>query len=207
MANIMPPPNAPSDVRINHPSKPVMGDDEDCVEYLWRTGSHWIDNPPPAPPGFELVECGATPRHWPAYSVVDDDLYPGCCPACYSDSQAEKIRELECKAKHRRWKSWRILGWLSSKGYSIGIIAGCGTSYGRCELCGIGTQHMRPRWRGRRPYILGVSRDTWTCLRHGHRRQESHWSRGLCTVCLPCPECGSTKPEHFSCDERPGGAA
>lgn len=197
---IIVPPTTPYQVRTNHPSKPEQGDDEDYVAYLGRCADHWIGNPPPAPEGFELMECHSEPRHWPEYRVIDDDFYPGYCSGCQYNALRETASKWECRAMHRRWKSWHILGWLNGKAYVLGIIAGSGVAYGRCEHCGIGRQYMRPRWRGKRPYILGVYRETWICLRHGHRRRESIVSRGICTVCLPCPECGSTAPEHISCE-------
>lgn len=183
----------------NHPDIPEQGDDEDFVEYLTRVGDLLVERPPAAPPGFVLVECTAEPRHWPEYHVAEDVFYPAPCSRCQMDSFSKSANEWRCKATHRRWKSWAILGWLGRKGYSLGAIGGCGTSYGRCEFCGIGRQHTRPRWKGSRPYILGVKRETWACLRRGHRRQE-HISCGLCSVCMPCPECGSTDPTHYSCE-------
>lgn len=188
---------------VNHPAKPIQGDDEDYVEYLGRVAEHWSVHPPAAPPGFELVECIATPRHWPEYHVADDDFYPGLCCSCQYDMLRTTASEWECKAKHRRWKSWRILGWLAGKAYVLGIIASHGTTYGRCEHCGIGRQYHRPRWRGRRPYVLGVFTETWGCLlkRH-HRRATSYITGGLCTKCLPCPDCGSTDPTHHVCGGR-----
>lgn len=186
-----------SDRIENHPAKPEMGDDEDYVAYLGRCADQWTQTPPEAPHGFVRISCL---NHWPVYTVADDDFYEAPCPGCLIDSSYNEANEMRCKAQHRRWKSWRALGWLSRKAYSWGVAAACGTSYGRCRYCGIGVQHHRPRWRGSRPYILGVSRETWACLRRGHRRAESHWSRGICTICLPCPECGSASPEHWSCD-------
>jgi len=183
--------------QMNHPDKPVMGDDEDYVAYLGRCADQWTKTPPEAPDGFERITCL---NHWPLYTVTDDDFYPAPCPACVADSMSRTVSELRCRAEHRRWKSWRVLGWLSGKAYWLGLTCSGGVTYGRCQHCGIGRQHHRPRLRGKRPYILGVQRETWDCWRRGHRRRESHWTRGLCTVCLPCPDCGSTAPEHWSCD-------
>lgn len=195
------PPELAEPARANHPDKPEMGDDEDIVDYLGRCADQWTTSPPPAPEGFELVPCEANPRHWPEYRLVDEDFYPAPCARCvYDDLRADRDR-LACKAQHRRWKSWRVLGWLGSKGYALGVIAGHGVTYGRCEHCGIGRQYGAVRWRGKRPYVLGVSRDSWACLRRGHRRRELVFGRGICTVCLPCPECGSTDVEHYSCEE------
>lgn len=154
-------------------------------------------NPPPAPEGFELVEC--TAGHWPTYMAHVDGMYPAPCPACIIDDYSKRESIARCKAKHRRWKSWRILGWLSSRAYSLGIIASCGTSYGHCEHCGIGRQHLRPRWRGKRSYILGVSTDDWGCLLKRHHRRTEARDCGLCSICCPCPDCGSTDPNHYVC--------
>lgn len=51
-------------------------------------------------------------------------------------------------------------------------------------------------WRGRRSYILGVSREAWGCLFRGHhiRGREVPYMLGMCHRCLrkcPCPDCGS----------------
>ena len=202
MAIIVPPPTDTQD-KIQpptHPDIPECGDDEDFVVYLGRVSDVLCETPPPAPRGFMLIPCEASPRHYPEYRVAEDVFYPAPCLTCQFDATYRDLCEARCKLQHRRWKSWRAWGWLSSKGYVLGVIGSCGTSYGRCEFCGIGRQHHRPRWTGKRSYILGVSTDTWACLRRGHRRQESHWSGGICTVCLPCPECESTAPEHFSCE-------
>lgn len=187
--------------RANHPDKPERGDDEDLVEYLGRCNDQWTLHPPAAPEGFELIECTAEPRHFPVYMPVDNDLYPAPCPSCIYDALSESRERLDCKAHHRRWKSWRIWQRLSSRLYTLGITSsGGGTRYGRCKFCGIGRQHIAPLWRGKRHYILGVERETWACLikRH-HRRTATHITAGLCSKCCPCPDCGSTDPTHYVC--------
>lgn len=199
--SIIVPPSTPYQVRTNHPSKPEMGEDEDYVDYIVRCCDHWITDPPVAPKGFDLVECTAEPRHFPLYMPVDDDLYPGHCLFCERDSMAKTISKQECRLEHRRWKSWKILGWLQRKSYALGVTRTGGVSYGRCEHCGIGRQYMRPRFRGKRVYILYVQRDTWVCLlKHHHRPRRSYITGEMCTVCLPCPDCGSTDPTHYSCE-------
>lgn len=153
-------------------------------------------NPPAAPEGLELIECEAEPRHWPTYAAYVDGQYPSPCPSCVLDDLSRQNAKLRCESDHRRWKSWNVWSRIASRLYVLGITSsGGGTSYGRCQHCGIGRQHMAPHWRGRRSYVLGVKRETWTCLRRGHRRQESP-SCGLCTVCAPCSECGSTDRLH-----------
>lgn len=185
----------------NHPDLPEQGEDEDFLEHLNRVALWLTGTPPAAPQGFRLIECERDSRHHPLYEVAEDVFYPRPCPDCVGEDAHKRERELICKRDHRRWKSWRGLRWMASKGYSLGIIAGCGSSYGRCEFCGVGVQHDHVRWTGRRPYVLGVSADSWRCmLRYRHRRTESVYSRGICTNCLPCPECESTDPEHYSCE-------
>lgn len=153
-----------------------------------------VANPPAAPDGLELVECDASPRHWPTYVAHVDGQYPAPCMYCVSAAESKQIAQLRCERDHRRWKSWRIWGWVNMKAYVLGLTAGGGVSYGRCEHCGVGRQQMRPSWRGKRPYILGIRREAWACARRGHRHQATSW--GLCSVCAPCPSCGSTNPNH-----------
>jgi hypothetical protein len=153
-------------------------------------------SPPPAPEGLQLVECIAEPRHWPMYLAHVDGQYPGPCLFCQVDDCSQRERIAKCRAEHRRWKSWNIWSRIAGRLYVLGVTSsGGGTSFGRCEFCGIGRQHMAPRWRGRRSYILGVKRETWGCLFRGHRRTE-HLGCGLCTICAPCSECGSTDVAH-----------
>lgn len=191
--------------RANHPSKPVKGDEEDYVDYIGRTANHWIDNPPYAPEGFHLVECGASPRHWPEYSPVDDDLYEGGCSRCIIDSQSEILRVWQCKAEHRRWKSWSIISRFASWCYVVGLSStGGGTHYFLCTECGARKQHMFPKWRGKRSYFLWKPRDWWFCLLKAHHiyapldGQTFH----MCAKCAPCPDCGSADPYHHVCGGR-----
>ncbi len=203
MNSIMPPP-AGWQVRNSHPSKPVMGDDEDYVEYICRTADHWTTNPPAAPDGFELIECSAEPRHFPIYMPVDDDLYPGHCLFCERDDLSRANREQRCRLQHRRWKSWKGWSRIASRLYTLGITSsGGGTSFGRCEFCGVGRQQIAPRWRGKRHYILGIKRETWRCLlKYHHRRTATYITAGLCSKCCPCPDCGSTDADHYVCGVR-----
>ena len=134
------PPASP--YRESHSAKPVQGDDEEYVDYLGRTADHWINNPPPAPTGFELVECSATPRHWPEYSPIDDDLYSGGCSRCIIADQAVVDRFLggeydlrtniaERREIARRWVAMgrslasleRATGWKSDRYMKIGDAA------------------------------------------------------------------------------------
>lgn len=154
-----------------------------------------LENPPPAPDGFELVECEATPRHWPTYFAHIDGMYDGHCPQCEVLELDRRLSEVRCQRTHRRWKSWNIWSRIASHLYVLGITSsGGGTRFGRCEFCGIIVQHMAPHWRGHRSYVLGLKREAWTCLRHGHRTAQTYY--GMCAICCPCPSCGSTEPDH-----------
>ena len=170
-------------------------EDEWTVERFIADCDRITENPPPAPEGFELIECSATPRHWPTYMPYVDGQYPAACPACQCDAESDANARLRCERDHRRWKSWtgwwRISSWL----YMLGITSSGGSvSMGRCEFCGTTRQHRAPRWRGRRVYILGVRREVWECLRRGHRHSPTYY--GMCSICCPCPSCGSTDADH-----------
>jgi hypothetical protein len=170
-------------------------------DYEWTVEGFLADceqirtNPPLTPDGFDLIECDATPRHWPLYEPYVDGGYPATCLICERDAIGHANDRLRCERDHRRWKSWHIWWLIASRLYVLGITSsGGGVSMGRCEFCGITRQHMAPNWRGKRSYILGVRRETWTCLRRGHRHSPTHY--GLCSVCAPCPSCESTDPSH-----------
>lgn len=195
-----------ADEAIEHPDLPEMIDDEDIVDYICRVGDWLSASPPPAPPGFVLVACEADPRCHPEYRIAEDVFYPAPCTSCQNAANYRSEREQTCRLEHRKWKSWAGLSKINRRLYALGIIAGSGTSFGCCEFCGIGRQEMRPRWRGGRPYVLGLKREEWACLRRGHRHSP-HVACGLCSVCMPCPDCGSIDPTHYSCEVRPGGDA
>lgn len=170
-------------------------EDEWTVEGFLAECDRVISNPPAAPAGFELIDCDATPRHWPTYMPYVAGQHPATCPECEHHAVDDALSKMCCERDHRRWKSWNIWSRISARLYVLGICSsGGGVSYGRCQFCGIGRQHMAPRWRGRRPYVLGVKREAWACLRRGHRRSETDY--GLCSTCLPCPSCGSPEPAH-----------
>jgi hypothetical protein len=170
-------------------------EEEWTVEGFLAACDRITNNPPAAPSGFELIECEATPRHWPIYEAYVDGQYPAPCFICERDELDQQLRKVDCERSHRRWKSWRIWWQINMRLYTLGITSsGGGLWMGRCEFCGIERQHMAPCWRGRRPYILGARREFWTCLRRGHRRSPTDY--GLCSVCCPCPSCGSTNPSH-----------
>lgn len=181
-----------------HPLAPEQGEDEDYVDYIGRLADFYTNTPPPAPVGFELVECTAQPRHWPAYTVADDTFYPATCPSCtIGDLIAEHA---ECEHSHHgAWRRWKATHWVVGRLYTLGIISCSGTKWGGgCNRC-----LTDARWTFfRGPYVLGLQREAWQCLRRGHRRRVHHYA-GLCAVCCPCPECGSTGVTHTTCEVRP----
>lgn len=200
MNSMTPPPGDALDPTPIHPDLPKQGEDEDYIQYLGRVSDWMTETPPPAPYGFELVPCHATPRHFPEYRIADDVFHESECVQCHHQVTSRALAEARCQLKHRRWKSWNVWYRLASWAYVAGLTAsGGGTSYGRCEFCGIGRQHMRPRVRGKRSYVLGIQRERWTCLKRGHRFRLHHPS-GLCVICCPCPECGSTEQDHYTCE-------
>ena len=173
----------------DHPMKLEQGDDEEFVNFLSRQADEWCNNPPPAPDGFELVPCSHTPRHWPMYTVTDSDFYEPYCQEDEGPRLRRRIAQLEHKGHHFRGKFWlTIARW----GYALGIVSSTGRQWSEfCRGCCI------VRFHGRRPYILGLSRQQWACLRHGHRYRPLI-NCGLCAICLPCPTCGSTADDHNS---------
>lgn len=179
-----------------------MSTDETEVEWTVEGFLAEIDameaNPPAAPEGILRIECEADPPHWPIYTAHVDGMYPAYCWFCQSAEYSKQIEELKHRSHHRWWK-WRAYRWLARHGYSWGLTAG--SSWGNmCSLCGTTT---RINWRGKRSYILGQSREAWTCLLRYHHRRTPHEGCGLCTTCLPCPDCGSTATDHYDC----GGAS
>jgi hypothetical protein len=114
------------------------------------------------------------------------------CPWCLYTELAE--RHDRCHhAGHGRWRRWqathKVAGWL----YALGVIAGWGINSGvGCNGCVVAVIWRRT---ARRPYLLGVSRESWHCLRAGHWPGESI-GLGLCGKCLPCPGCGSVTNTH-----------
>lgn len=106
------------------------------------------------------------------------------------------------RAEHAKCKAWlrtRFGRWFAGHAYSLGLISGQRASWSAyCSGC------VKLYWRGRRPYILGVSREGWQCLlRYRHVRAELDDGSRLCAKCAPCPTCGSANPEHdvWACEE------
>lgn len=176
-------------------TEPEQGEGEDFVDYLGRKADHYTQSPPPAPPGFELVECDAEPRHWPVYTHADSDFYPMPCLYCVNESTQKAVDALERRyhwLKHPLRGRWAIR--LLGKLYSLGVIAGYGTHYGGATDCNRCIEGIR--LRGRRPYVLGWPDWKWSCL-----ITRRHWPGegplfGMCGKCVPCPDCGTTKLDH-----------
>ena len=150
------------------------------------------DHAPMAPPGFRLVDCTAEPRHlaW----VHDREDYGAMCPYCTLGDYMERER-LARQCRHWGWRRWKLTHKLIGWAYRLGLTSnGGGWAHGDgCDGC-LPTGSVR--WRGKRVYILGRSRESWTCLRSGHRRREV--MHGICGVCAPWPCCGSTAEEHVN---------
>lgn len=148
-----------------------------------------VDAAVPAPPGFELVGCDATPRHPAVYVLAPaGGSYPAPCPHCQLWAEIDAHRGCE-HAGHGRWRRWRVVRWAVGQLYASGLSSsGGGVQWGGgCDRCLVGG----PSWRGARPYVLWVRRWTWRCLRAGHRPAE-RVAFGFCSKCLPCPDCGSS---------------
>ncbi|MGY1946598.1 hypothetical protein [Nocardia asiatica] len=175
---------------------PERGEDEDYVDYLERKGNFYEQSPPPAPPGLKLVECDATPRHWPVYEIDDSDYWPAPCYACVTDSYRNERDEL---ARKQHWFRHPIRGRVAARLVGKLRVLGVVSSYGiqgggatGCRSCVTGI-----RFRGKRSYILGWPDWKWRCL-----LKKRHWPGeegyfGLCGKCVPCPDCGTTKVDHL----------
>lgn len=184
-----------------HPIFTDQEDDEDWIDWYQRQFTAVTENPPPAPGGFLLLPCNATPRHWPTYTL-DDGETDGLahCHYCSADAYAAEHRTCDHDIKHRgAWRRSKLVrktvGWL----YSFGLVRSFGTQYGGgCANCLSGI-----RWtffQGR--YVLFVDRETWRCWRAGHRRGDEV-GFGYCGKCVPQPCCGNTSLGHNDdCDQR-----
>jgi hypothetical protein len=149
---------------------------------------------PAALPRLVAVECTNEPPHppmWMEYS--EEDWYAPPCYWCAYDMQAEA--HAGCRhARHWPWRRWEITKRLASWAYSMGLVAGYGITHdGHCDGCVSGFS-VGPR--ARRVYLLGWPAWKWRCL-----LTQGHWPGQFigfdrCTKCCPCPECGSTEPDH-----------
>ncbi len=150
------------------------------------------------PPGLRLVDCVATERH--LIYVINRDDYGFPCPEC----QLMPYFEDEAKARqcrHWAWRRTKVWRRLVSTMYVLGVIPGSASSWGNghdwCVTVG--------GLYGRRPYILGVPRETWRCWLKGHRRGEEV-GFGFCGKCVPWTCCGSTVEAHADgCGEAVNG--
>lgn len=143
------------------------------------------------------AECDSG-DHLPVYAAADDEAigYGFPCPYCMLADAHEAHRYCE-HSRHRAWRRWRLTHWLVTEAYLLGISSsGCGVRFGRgCNRCLI----KGIRLRGPRPYVLFVRRSTWRCLLIGRHFPGDPIGFGLCSKCVPCPDCGSRTAEH-----RPG---
>jgi hypothetical protein len=107
-------------------------------------------------------------------------------------------RDAARHAGHRAWRRWKLTHRLASRAYVLGLISGSGVSFGGggCNGC------LDISWRGRRPYILGLRREQWSCLLVGRHRRRELPGEDICAVCAPCWVCRSTDPLHdaWQCD-------
>lgn len=91
------------------------------------------------------------------------------------------------------WREWRLTHQLARRAYVLGVIAGRGLS-----STGHGWRLFHIRFRGKRPYVLGLKREKWGYPWHLIRYR--HWPGpivwGFCGKCAPWPCCGATGLDH-----------
>lgn len=145
-----------------------------------------------------LVQLDCDHDHAPTFVRDDDDFSSYIpCPWCVADDAWERVREFEHARNLRRHRrhpgaSTRLAQWLASWAYALGVIAGYGTTYSNtCRGCVDAI-----KWRGRRPYVLGVARWQWSCLLRGRHWPGEYIGLDACGKCLPCPDCGTTAADH-----------
>lgn len=154
-------------------------DDQPCPDHF-----------PAEHPCLQLVECWSEPKHqlW----VVNRDDYGFPCPLCRLKPYIEQDAE-DRQCRHWAWRRTAAWRWLVGNAYRFGVISSSRASWGDGHSwCTDGLS-----FRGRRPYILGVSRDTWRCwLKGRHLRGDDLGMFGFCSKCLPCAACGSKRFDH-----------
>lgn len=152
---------------------------------------------PTAPSGFRVLDCTADPQHPGLYMIDDgeDGYYLPPCFYCIDADRHERENLRNHREDHSRILSTkigrRLLGWA----YQLGVISGYGIQYGTAARCK-GCVHA-VRFKGRRPYVLGLLTEEWRCLlRFRHWPTGDKIAFGYCSKCLPCADCGSTKAWH-----------
>jgi hypothetical protein len=89
--------------------------DENLDAYIWCCNVCGLDlrngpcelHTPTDVPGLERVECTASPRHEPTWTVANDGRYENCCPWCLLDDEHARHPVPEPHERHGRWRSWR----------------------------------------------------------------------------------------------------
>lgn len=142
------------------------------------------DHAPLDVPGLDLAPCSAEPRH-PRTWFLAADGYPPPCMYCSYDALQAAHRGCE-HSRHRAWRRWKVTHWLAGRGYSLGVVASHGSSYGLgCDDCLTGF-----RW-GRSGYVLGRQREWWYCLiRRHHIMRPAPGLADICDICSPDPGWG-----------------
>jgi hypothetical protein len=146
-------------------------------------------------PGLRRAECDADPKHPPVW-YLDGENYGTPCPSCiYAGVAADLAKAKKTdRCYHWPWRRWSLTHKVAGYLYVTGICAsGGGTRWGNgCDRC----QDVLPRLRGKRPYILGVPRETWRCWLVGHHRRGEEVGFGFCGKCVPWTCCGSQREDH-----------
>ncbi len=148
-------------------------------------------------PGLARVECDNEPPHAPMWTLDgEQNGYGNPCPQCMYSRVADDLAKArkEDRCYHWPWRRWRITGWLAMRCYSLGVTSGGGTWTWSDVHDGCRTRLLS--LRGKRPYILGVPRETWRCWIVGRHRRGEEVGLGLCGKCVPWPCCGSQQVEH-----------
>jgi hypothetical protein len=145
-------------------------------------------------PGLARAECDNEPPHAPVWTLDGEhNGYGNPCPQCMYNAVAAdlaKARKTD-RCYHWPWRRWAVTRWAARTSYSLGLASGGSVAYGG------GHNGCRQIYlRGGRPYILGVSRETWRCWLKGRHRRGEEVGLGFCGKCVPWPCCGSQTVEH-----------
>jgi len=164
------------------------------------------DHAPVDVPGLRRAECDSVPPHAPVW-VTDGDHcgYGVPCPQCMYNKLVDDFRKATKtdRCYHWGWRRWKLTHWLAGRAYTLGICSSGGSTWGNGhDWC-----MDSPRLRGKRHYILGVSREVWRCWLVGHHRRGEEVGFGFCGKCVPWPCCGSQLEAHTAgCVEGDGMA-